>query len=75
MSEEGEKTGLITVCPPSGKRAYPRLLYLAEPPAPDQGIEPLRRSGFLLAPVLAREMPVFFRLSHFFVHLNGCFEV
>lgn len=63
MSEEGEKTGLITVCPPSGERSYPRLLYLAEPLAPDRGIEPLRRSGSLLAPVLVREMPNYSRQS------------
>ena len=42
MSEEGEKTGLITVCPPSGERSYPRLLYLAEPLVPRGGFEPPR---------------------------------
>ena len=31
--------------------------------APDQGIEPLRRSGSLLAPILVREMPNYSRQS------------
>ena len=47
MSEEGEKTGLITVCPPSGERSYPRLLYLAEPLAKRVGLEPTHPFGLL----------------------------